>query len=123
MELQPNNGPRLSLGIGPGLDDAVGFHWEFARRFAEGIRKLAENTSGDHREKIGRLAASMPEATRLAGESGYFGRLIRPGPTDKLPYPGFRAPKPPRSAGFDLYPKKIGSGHRCASRRRTREWT
>ncbi|RWW82669.1 hypothetical protein BHE74_00008859 [Ensete ventricosum] len=24
---------------------------------------------------------------------------------------------------FDLHPKKIGSGCRCASRKRTREWT
>ncbi|RWV91856.1 hypothetical protein GW17_00045818 [Ensete ventricosum] len=24
---------------------------------------------------------------------------------------------------FDLHPKKIGSGRRCASRRRTRDWT
>ncbi|RWW40422.1 hypothetical protein BHE74_00054167 [Ensete ventricosum] len=24
---------------------------------------------------------------------------------------------------FDLHPKKIGSGYRCASRRRTRKWT
>ncbi|RZR99195.1 hypothetical protein BHM03_00028709 [Ensete ventricosum] len=24
---------------------------------------------------------------------------------------------------FDLYPKKIGSGRRCTSRRRTRKWT
>ncbi|RZS11229.1 hypothetical protein BHM03_00042534 [Ensete ventricosum] len=24
---------------------------------------------------------------------------------------------------FDLHPKKIGSGCRCASRRRTRKWT
>ncbi|RWW50971.1 hypothetical protein BHE74_00042718, partial [Ensete ventricosum] len=33
------------------------------------------------------------------------------------------AVEPPRPIGFGLHPKKIGSGHRCASRRRTREWT
>ncbi|RZS07442.1 hypothetical protein BHM03_00038309 [Ensete ventricosum] len=51
--LQPDNGSRSSLGIGPGLDDAVGPHWEFARRFAKEIRKLARSTPGDHRKKIG----------------------------------------------------------------------
>ncbi|RWW61518.1 hypothetical protein BHE74_00031426 [Ensete ventricosum] len=40
MKLQPDNEPRSSLGIGPGLDDAMGPHREFARRFAEGIRNL-----------------------------------------------------------------------------------
>ncbi|RRT43174.1 hypothetical protein B296_00052242, partial [Ensete ventricosum] len=48
-----NNESRSSLGIGPGLDDAVGPHWEFARRFAKEIRKLAGSTPGDHRKKIG----------------------------------------------------------------------
>ncbi|RWV94067.1 hypothetical protein GW17_00043432 [Ensete ventricosum] len=40
MELQPDDGPRSSLSIGPSLDDTMGPHWEFARRFAEGIGKL-----------------------------------------------------------------------------------
>ncbi|RWV96566.1 hypothetical protein BHE74_00054833 [Ensete ventricosum] len=66
MELQRDNGPRSSLGIGPGSDDAVGSRREFARRFTEEIRKLAGNMKGDHREKAGGLAARMPEATRLA---------------------------------------------------------
>ncbi|RRT84499.1 hypothetical protein B296_00011947 [Ensete ventricosum] len=38
-----------------------------SHRFTEGIRKLAENTKGDHRKKTKRLAARMPEATGLAG--------------------------------------------------------
>ncbi|RWV95558.1 hypothetical protein GW17_00041807 [Ensete ventricosum] len=41
MKLQRDNGPISSLGIGPSLDNEVGPHREFARRFAEGIRKLA----------------------------------------------------------------------------------
>ncbi|RWV91640.1 hypothetical protein GW17_00046067 [Ensete ventricosum] len=66
IELQLADGPRSSLGIGLGLDDAVGFRREFARRFIEGIGKLARNTPRDHREKTGRLAVSMSEATGLA---------------------------------------------------------
>ncbi|RWW73551.1 hypothetical protein BHE74_00018564 [Ensete ventricosum] len=58
---------------------------EFARRFAEGIGKLARSTLGNHRRR------------RMTYRKN-----------DK---------------GFGLHPKKIGSGHRCASRRRTREWT
>ncbi|RWW75949.1 hypothetical protein BHE74_00015983 [Ensete ventricosum] len=47
MKLQPDNGPRSSLGIGLGLDNAVGPCREFAKRFAEGIGKLAGSTPGD----------------------------------------------------------------------------
>ncbi|RRT73282.1 hypothetical protein B296_00003246 [Ensete ventricosum] len=39
---------------------------KFARRFAEGIGKLTGSTSGDHREKTGRLTARVSEATELA---------------------------------------------------------
>ncbi|RZS24893.1 hypothetical protein BHM03_00058029 [Ensete ventricosum] len=46
-----NDGPRSSLGIGPGSDDAVEPRREFARRFAEGIGKLAGNIPGDRRKK------------------------------------------------------------------------
>ncbi|RWW67215.1 hypothetical protein BHE74_00025352 [Ensete ventricosum] len=48
MKLQPDNGSRSSLGIALGMDDVVGPRREFARRFAEGIRKLAGSTPGDH---------------------------------------------------------------------------
>ncbi|RRT31995.1 hypothetical protein B296_00057367 [Ensete ventricosum] len=47
IELQPDDGPRSSLGIGPGSDDAMGPRREFARRFVEEIEKLAGNTPGD----------------------------------------------------------------------------
>ncbi|RRT32181.1 hypothetical protein B296_00056720 [Ensete ventricosum] len=36
-----------SLGIKPGLDDAMGPRQEFVRRFAEGIEKLTESTLAD----------------------------------------------------------------------------
>ncbi|RWW68892.1 hypothetical protein BHE74_00023550 [Ensete ventricosum] len=42
--LQPNNGPRSSLGIRPSLDDALGPRREFAER----IEKLVGSTSEDH---------------------------------------------------------------------------
>ncbi|RWW81570.1 hypothetical protein BHE74_00010016 [Ensete ventricosum] len=66
MKLQPNDGPRLSLGIGPGSDDVVGSPM-FDRRFTEGIRKLTGNTSGDRQKKTGRLIARMSKAVGLAG--------------------------------------------------------
>ncbi|RWV88951.1 hypothetical protein GW17_00048921 [Ensete ventricosum] len=67
MELQPDDGPRTSLSIGPGFGRCSGISPKFARRFAEGIGKLAVNTSGDRRKKTGRLAARMSEAAGLAG--------------------------------------------------------
>ncbi|RRT31284.1 hypothetical protein B296_00054860 [Ensete ventricosum] len=48
MKLQLNDGPRSSLSIGPGFGRCGGFRREFARRFTEGIGKLARNTPGDH---------------------------------------------------------------------------
>ncbi|RRT34391.1 hypothetical protein B296_00038742 [Ensete ventricosum] len=63
MELQPDDGPRSSLGIGLGSDDVVGPRWEFA----EGIGKLARNMSGDHRKKTGRLTERISKAAKLAG--------------------------------------------------------
>ncbi|RZR81453.1 hypothetical protein BHM03_00007679 [Ensete ventricosum] len=71
IELQPDNGPRSSLGIGPGSDDVVGSRREFVRRFVEGIGKLAGNMKGDHWEKTGGLAARMSEATGLCGRRSY----------------------------------------------------
>ncbi|RWW08765.1 hypothetical protein GW17_00027779 [Ensete ventricosum] len=49
VELQPDNGPRSSLSIESGFERCGGFRWEFARRFVEGIGKLAGNTPGDYR--------------------------------------------------------------------------
>ncbi|RZS14872.1 hypothetical protein BHM03_00046654 [Ensete ventricosum] len=59
--------PGSSLGIGPGSDDAMGPCWEFARRFVEGIRKLARNTLGDHRRKTVRLTAVESGGCRVVG--------------------------------------------------------
>ncbi|RRT60273.1 hypothetical protein B296_00012877 [Ensete ventricosum] len=48
--------------------DISGISSKFARRFAEGIRKLVGNTAGDCRKKTERLTARMSEAAvRLAG--------------------------------------------------------
>ncbi|RWW50292.1 hypothetical protein BHE74_00043465 [Ensete ventricosum] len=51
MKLQLDNGPKYNLGIRPSSDDAMGCRWKFARRFVEGIRKLAGNAKGDRREE------------------------------------------------------------------------
>ncbi|RWW08502.1 hypothetical protein BHE74_00004695 [Ensete ventricosum] len=51
MKLQPDDGPRYSLGIESSLDDAVGSRRKFARRFVKGIGKLAGNTKGDRRKE------------------------------------------------------------------------
>ncbi|RWV78486.1 hypothetical protein BHE74_00038296, partial [Ensete ventricosum] len=67
MELQPYDGPRSSLSIGPGFGRCSGISPEFARRFVEGIRKLVGNMSGDCRKKTIGLAARMSEAVGLAG--------------------------------------------------------
>ncbi|RWW41898.1 hypothetical protein BHE74_00052587 [Ensete ventricosum] len=53
MELQPDDGPRLSLSIGSRFGQYSGISPEFARRFAKGIGKLAGSTPGDHRKKTG----------------------------------------------------------------------
>ncbi|RWW14611.1 hypothetical protein GW17_00021605 [Ensete ventricosum] len=75
MELQPDDGKRSSLGIEPGSDDAMGSRWEFARRFTEGIGKLARNTLGDHRKKTIGLAARMLEDTRLDWKGTTFAKI------------------------------------------------
>ncbi|RRT42891.1 hypothetical protein B296_00039000 [Ensete ventricosum] len=67
IELQPDDGPRSSLSIEPGFRRYSGISPEFARRFAEGIRKLTGNTLGDCRKNTRRLIARMPEAAKLAG--------------------------------------------------------
>ncbi|RZR75137.1 hypothetical protein BHM03_00050150 [Ensete ventricosum] len=68
MELQPDNGSRKSLGIGPSSDDAVGSRRKFARRFAEGIRKLAGNAKGDHWEEDRRTCRKIVEGCQSMRE-------------------------------------------------------
>ncbi|RRT76846.1 hypothetical protein B296_00012004 [Ensete ventricosum] len=67
MELQLDDGPRSSLSIGPGFGRYSGISSKFARRFTEGIGKLAGNTPGDHRKKTRRLTARIAKAVGLAG--------------------------------------------------------
>ncbi|RRT47553.1 hypothetical protein B296_00009690 [Ensete ventricosum] len=67
MKLHPYDGLRSSLGIGPGLDDAMRPRREFARRFAKGIGKLAGNMPGDSWKKTRRLTARMPKVIGLVG--------------------------------------------------------
>ncbi|RWV93297.1 hypothetical protein GW17_00044260 [Ensete ventricosum] len=67
MKLQPNYGPRSSLSIKPSSDDTVEPRREFAKRFVEGIGKLAGNTPGDRQKKTIGLVAIMSEVTRLGG--------------------------------------------------------
>ncbi|RRT47843.1 hypothetical protein B296_00028916 [Ensete ventricosum] len=51
MKSQPDDGPRSSLSIELGLVDLVGSHQEFAKRFTEGMGKLAGSTPGDQSEE------------------------------------------------------------------------
>ncbi|RZS18190.1 hypothetical protein BHM03_00050422 [Ensete ventricosum] len=85
MELQPDDGLRSSLYIGPGFGRCSGISPKFARRFAVGIGKLAGNTSGDCRKKTERLTVRISESTGLAGV--YRCR------------PGFRVTNPPKMGG------------------------
>ncbi|RRT33557.1 hypothetical protein B296_00056114 [Ensete ventricosum] len=88
MELQLDDGPRLSLSIGSGFGRCSGISPTFTKIFAKGIKKLAGNMLGDLRKTCRKNVGGY----RICGR-------------------------------FGLHPKKIGSGHRCTSRRRTREWT
>ncbi|RRT58021.1 hypothetical protein B296_00010128 [Ensete ventricosum] len=71
-----DDGPRLSLSIRLGSDNVVGLRREFAKRFAEGIGKVAGNTPRDHRKKTERLTSRMPEAVGLAGMRSWFSLLV-----------------------------------------------
>ncbi|RWV78291.1 hypothetical protein GW17_00060759, partial [Ensete ventricosum] len=64
MKLQPDDGPRYSLGIGPSSDDAVGPHRKFARRFTEGIGKLTGNAKGDRWEEDRRTCCKIARGYR-----------------------------------------------------------
>ncbi|RWV96077.1 hypothetical protein GW17_00041241 [Ensete ventricosum] len=67
MELQPDDGPRSSLSIGSGFRRYSGISPKFARKFIEGIRKLAGNTPGDRWKKTIGLAARISEFVGLVG--------------------------------------------------------
>ncbi|RRT49714.1 hypothetical protein B296_00052197 [Ensete ventricosum] len=70
MELQPDDGPRKSLGIGPSSDDAVGSCRKFARRFGERIGKLAGNMKGDRRKEDRRTCRKIAGGCRSILELG-----------------------------------------------------
>ncbi|RWW05841.1 hypothetical protein GW17_00030863 [Ensete ventricosum] len=57
---------------GRGSDDVVGSSREFTRRFAEGIKKLAENMQGDRWKKTVRLIVRMLKAVGLGGSYDKF---------------------------------------------------
>ncbi|RWV86476.1 hypothetical protein GW17_00051626 [Ensete ventricosum] len=84
MELQPDHGPRSSLSIRSGFRRCSGISSEFAKRFVEGIRKLAGNMLGYCWKKTIGLAGRMPEAVGLAGA---FGPLTHPSRAAELPIP------------------------------------
>ncbi|RRT47182.1 hypothetical protein B296_00016995 [Ensete ventricosum] len=55
------------------LDDVVGSHWKFARRFAgkfEGIRKLVGNAKGDYRKEDLRTCRKIAGGYRSMRELG-----------------------------------------------------
>ncbi|RRT75133.1 hypothetical protein B296_00002390 [Ensete ventricosum] len=64
---------RLSLGIGPSSDEAVGPRREFARRFAKGIGKLAGNTLGVHWKKTKKTYRKNAGGYRIGGIFTIFG--------------------------------------------------
>ncbi|RWV83089.1 hypothetical protein GW17_00055352 [Ensete ventricosum] len=57
MTLQPDDGPRSSLSIGPGFGRCSGISSKFTRRFTKGIGKLA----GTRREITGRRSDDLPQ--------------------------------------------------------------
>ncbi|RZS26663.1 hypothetical protein BHM03_00060032 [Ensete ventricosum] len=68
MKLQPDDGPRYSLGIGPSSDDAVGSRRKFTRRFAEGIGKLVGYIKDDRREEDRRTCRKIAGGCQNMGE-------------------------------------------------------
>ncbi|RWW59279.1 hypothetical protein BHE74_00033799 [Ensete ventricosum] len=61
-------GQDQAWASGRGADNAVGPRREFARKFTEGIGKLAGNTPRDCQKKTIRLTARIPEAAQLSGK-------------------------------------------------------
>ncbi|RZS10203.1 hypothetical protein BHM03_00041381 [Ensete ventricosum] len=57
------------LGIGPSSDDEVGSCRKFARRFDEGIGKLAGNMKGDRQEKDMRTCRKNSGCCRIMRDS------------------------------------------------------
>ncbi|RRT53934.1 hypothetical protein B296_00012260 [Ensete ventricosum] len=70
--------------------------WDLARSLIGDSPKESRSSLGTRREIAGKKTGGI--ATRLPEVAGVYGR-------------------------FDIHPKKISNGCRCASRRRTRKWT
>ncbi|RRT31607.1 hypothetical protein B296_00042677 [Ensete ventricosum] len=68
MKLQPDDGPGSSLSIGPRFARCSEISLEFARRFVEGIGKLAGNTLGDQRGEDQKTRCKYARGYRI-GES------------------------------------------------------
>ncbi|RWW61350.1 hypothetical protein BHE74_00031600 [Ensete ventricosum] len=49
-------------------DDAMGYCWKFARRFVEGIGKLAGNAKGDRRKEDRRTCRKIARGCRSMRE-------------------------------------------------------
>ncbi|RWV76839.1 hypothetical protein GW17_00062438 [Ensete ventricosum] len=81
-ELQPDDEPRSSLSIGPGFGRCSGISLEFARRFAEGIMKLAGNTPEDRWKKTERLSQEcqrLSDWREIQAAASSFRWVNRPG--------------------------------------------
>ncbi|RWV78304.1 hypothetical protein GW17_00060744 [Ensete ventricosum] len=84
IELQPDDGPRLSLDIGPGSDDVVGSHRSSLGDSSKELGSLLRT----HWEIAGRRPEdSPPECRRLPDLQEYFRRLTHPKWTSKPPIP------------------------------------
>ncbi|RWW09638.1 hypothetical protein GW17_00026862 [Ensete ventricosum] len=69
-----DDGPRYSLGTGPSLEDEVGPRRKFARRFTEGIEKLAGNVKGDRHEENRRTCHKIAGSCRSMQECRWVNR-------------------------------------------------
>ncbi|RZR71439.1 hypothetical protein BHM03_00005142 [Ensete ventricosum] len=146
-----NDGSRSSLSIGPGFGRSSGISSEFARRFAEGIGKLARNMLGDYRKKTVELTSNV-EGCRIGGRFDLHSKKIGNGrqcastrrtreefARRRLRLTGRLSGVVEKLAGKDhrtrsknvegcrisgrygLHPKKIDSGRQSDSRIRTQE--
>ncbi|RRT31843.1 hypothetical protein B296_00053047 [Ensete ventricosum] len=116
LPLQPDHGYNQMMAqdqswASIGFKRCSGISSKFARRFAEGIRKLVGNTLRDRRKKIGRLTVRMSEVAELAGWWVYrrlpgfwatvvvdpprLGGLLTQGQQVNHSYPGVCAAEPP----------------------------
>ncbi|RWW76020.1 hypothetical protein BHE74_00015921, partial [Ensete ventricosum] len=113
---------KLTEGIGSLLGWRKGVRQkktETSRKIFGDSSKESGSSLGTRREIAGKktegFAARLPEVAGVcrskSSVSGGWTACTSSFQRVNRPYPG-----------FDLHPKKIGSGCRCASRRRTRKW-